>query len=145
MKVCPLCFDSKHVESNSEDNNIPCNSNNVGYRWRCILYWVRRPELLALMDEMFRWEYSVTANGTIRDCLHGVINKFGSLFYHIDRYISFIFTMVSICAVLATLITYFLFKELRNLPGLNLICLAFSIFTSRVRSVYLKHFLYEFY
>ena len=94
---------------------------------------------------MCRGEYSVTANGTIRVCLHGVINKFGSLFYHIDRYISFIFTMVSICAVFATLITYFLFKELRNLPGLNLMCLAFSIFTSRVRSVYLKHFLYEFY
>ena len=36
MKVCPLCFESKHVESNSEDKKIPCNSNNVGYRWRCM-------------------------------------------------------------------------------------------------------------
>ena len=34
MKVCPLCFDSKHVESNSEDNHIPCYYNNVGHRWR---------------------------------------------------------------------------------------------------------------
>ena len=55
------------------------------------------------------------------------------MFYTIDRYISFILNLLSITSLLITLITYIIFKELRNLPGLNLMCLAFSILTSRVR------------
>ena len=87
---------------------------------------------------LFRGEYSITVNGTVRVCVHGVINKYGSLFYSIDQYISFILNMISICSLIITLITYFLFKELRNLPGLNLMCLASSIFTSRVCIFFFK-------
>ena len=36
QKKCPLCNDSEFVQSHPEDNKIPCNSNNVGYRWRCM-------------------------------------------------------------------------------------------------------------
>ena len=35
-KKCPMCNNSKYVEGNPEDNKFPCNSNNVGYRWRCL-------------------------------------------------------------------------------------------------------------
>ena len=36
QKVCPLCTKSKHVEPNTEKSRHPCNTNNVGYRWRCL-------------------------------------------------------------------------------------------------------------
>ena len=36
QKSCPLCTKSQFVEISSEDMKIPCNANNVGYRWRCI-------------------------------------------------------------------------------------------------------------
>ena len=36
QKVCPLCTKSKHVEPNTEESRHPCNTNNVGYRWRCL-------------------------------------------------------------------------------------------------------------
>ena len=87
---------------------------------------------------IFRGEYSVTNYGTVRVCLHGVINSFGQMFYTIDRYISFILNLLSITSLLITLITYIIFKELRNLPGLNLMCLAFSILTSRVRMLFIS-------
>ena len=35
QKNCPLCTNSTYIVSSSEDSKIPCNSNNVGYRWRC--------------------------------------------------------------------------------------------------------------
>ena len=35
QKVCPLCTKSKHVEPD-EEKRYPCNTNNVGYRWRCL-------------------------------------------------------------------------------------------------------------
>ena len=79
-----------------------------------------------------RGEYYVTANGTVRVCGHGIIGESKNIFDKIDKHISLVFNLVSICAVFATLITYTLFKDLRNLPGLNLMCLATSIFTSRV-------------
>ena len=34
--TCPLCTSSQFVEGNPEDNQLPCNTNNVGYRWRCL-------------------------------------------------------------------------------------------------------------
>ena len=36
QKTCPICQSSKHVESNPEESQFPCNTNNVGYRWRCL-------------------------------------------------------------------------------------------------------------
>ena len=36
QKVCPLCTKSKHVEPDEEELRHPCNTNNVGYRWRCL-------------------------------------------------------------------------------------------------------------
>ena len=36
QKTCPLCTSSQFVEGNFEDNQLPCNTNNVGYRWRCL-------------------------------------------------------------------------------------------------------------
>ena len=35
--TCPLCTSSQFVEGNPEDNQLPCNTNNVGYRWRCLI------------------------------------------------------------------------------------------------------------
>ena len=35
QKWCPLCRKSELVETNVEENNIPCNLNNLGYRWVC--------------------------------------------------------------------------------------------------------------
>ena len=36
QKSCPLCTESKHVQPNTEEARYPCNTNNVGYRWRCV-------------------------------------------------------------------------------------------------------------
>ena len=36
QKTCPLCTESEFVNVNSTDIQIQCNTNNVGYRWRCI-------------------------------------------------------------------------------------------------------------
>ena len=36
QKTCPLCSDSKFVSVNPDKNKQPCNSNNIGYRWRCL-------------------------------------------------------------------------------------------------------------
>ena len=35
-KSCPLCTRSEFVEPSTEDNQIPCMTNNVGYRWVCL-------------------------------------------------------------------------------------------------------------
>ena len=35
QKLCPLCQKSDHMEDNSEERRVPCNSNNIGYRWIC--------------------------------------------------------------------------------------------------------------
>ena len=34
--ICPLCTRSKHVEPGTEKSRLPCNTNNIGYRWRCL-------------------------------------------------------------------------------------------------------------
>ena len=36
QRTCPLCSKSDYIEVSSEEVKIPCNTNNVGYRWRCI-------------------------------------------------------------------------------------------------------------
>jgi hypothetical protein len=36
QKTCPLCTTSQHVEVNTEEVKIPCNTNNIGYRWICL-------------------------------------------------------------------------------------------------------------
>ena len=36
QKTCPLCIKSEFVEIGSDEVKIPCNTNNVGYRWRCM-------------------------------------------------------------------------------------------------------------
>ena len=35
-KTCPLCFNSEFVEVSPEEIKIPCNTNNVGYKWSCL-------------------------------------------------------------------------------------------------------------
>ena len=36
QKWCPLCQKSDHMVDNPQkENKIPCNSNNIGYRWIC--------------------------------------------------------------------------------------------------------------
>ena len=36
QKTCPLCTKSQHVQVNTEEVRIPCNTNNIGYRWLCL-------------------------------------------------------------------------------------------------------------
>ena len=36
QKTCPLCKQSDIIVIDSEDVKIPCNTNNVGYRWLCV-------------------------------------------------------------------------------------------------------------
>ena len=36
QKTCPMCKQSKYVEANTDKNQLPCSTNNVGYRWRCM-------------------------------------------------------------------------------------------------------------
>jgi hypothetical protein len=36
QKTCPLCTESESIEVASTEVKIPCNTNNVGYRWRCV-------------------------------------------------------------------------------------------------------------
>ena len=35
-ETCPLCKDSTFVRVNPEKHQLPCNTNNIGYRWRCL-------------------------------------------------------------------------------------------------------------
>ena len=79
-----------------------------------------------------RGEYFITENGTVEVCVHGRAPTYDAMFDFCDRIISFTLNLVSIFSLTTTLITYILFKELRNLPGLNLMCLAVSILISRV-------------
>jgi len=81
---------------------------------------------------MKRGEYFITENGTVEVCVHGRAPTYDAMFDFCDRIISFTLNLVSIFSLTTTLITYILFKELRNLPGLNLMCLAVSILISRV-------------
>ena len=36
QKTCPLCTESEYVEVDTGKIKIECNTNNVGYRWRCM-------------------------------------------------------------------------------------------------------------
>ena len=36
QKTCPLCTASEWIQVSSDEVKIPCNTNNVGYRWRCV-------------------------------------------------------------------------------------------------------------
>ena len=36
QKTCLLCIPSELVEIDSKEIKIPCNTNNVGYRWGCV-------------------------------------------------------------------------------------------------------------
>jgi hypothetical protein len=35
-ETCPICTESKFVKVNPDKKQLPCNTNNVGYRWRCL-------------------------------------------------------------------------------------------------------------
>ena len=35
-KACPMCTSSEFILQNSDDIQIPCSTNNVGYRWSCL-------------------------------------------------------------------------------------------------------------
>ena len=36
QKTCPLCTKSEFVDITAGETRVPCNTNNVGYRWRCM-------------------------------------------------------------------------------------------------------------
>ena len=36
QKTCPLCSASEYIQVSPEETKIPCNSNNVGYKWQCV-------------------------------------------------------------------------------------------------------------
>ena len=36
QKTCPLCTESEFVQVSSSEIKVPCNTNNVGYRWSCV-------------------------------------------------------------------------------------------------------------
>ena len=36
QKTCPICVSSEFVEASQGEVKIPCNTNNVGYRWLCL-------------------------------------------------------------------------------------------------------------
>ena len=36
LKTCPLCSESDYIQISPEETKIPCNSNNVGYKWQCV-------------------------------------------------------------------------------------------------------------
>ena len=36
QKTCPLCTKSEFVQPSTDEVKIPCNTNNIGYRWLCI-------------------------------------------------------------------------------------------------------------
>lgn len=50
-----------------------------------------------------------------------------------EAYLSFTLTIVSIICLILTLITYSIFSELRNLPGLNLMALAYTTASYQVK------------
>ena len=36
QKTCPICVSSEFVEASEGEIKIPCNTNNIGYRWICL-------------------------------------------------------------------------------------------------------------
>ena len=36
QKTCPMCKEIDFIMLNPEETKIPCNSNNVGYKWQCL-------------------------------------------------------------------------------------------------------------
>ena len=36
QKTCTLCAKHEFIETDSDNITVPCNANNVGYRWLCI-------------------------------------------------------------------------------------------------------------
>ena len=95
-------------------------------------FWRSNSDTLC-QQYLVRGEYSVTDNGTVLVCVHGRIGTAGGAFNTFDRIISFTLNLISIVSLTATLLTYITHKQLRNLPGLNLMCLTFSILVSRVK------------
>ena len=49
-----------------------------------------------------------------------------------ESYLSLVLTTISIVSILITLLTYSLFSELRNLPGLNLMALCITLLAYQV-------------
>ena len=49
-----------------------------------------------------------------------------------ESYLSLVLTTISITSILITLLTYSLFSELRNLPGLNLMALCITLLAYQV-------------
>ena len=31
-----MCSESDYIQVSPEEDKIPCNSNNVGYKWQCV-------------------------------------------------------------------------------------------------------------
>ena len=58
QKWCPLCKKSDMIDSNYEKKNVPCNTNNIGYRWIC--------ELCETKNSIKVYEGETSRSGRIR-------------------------------------------------------------------------------
>lgn len=57
----------------------------------------------------------------------------GSLLNIVEVYLSFVLQLISVACQAVTMITYAIFPELRNLPGVNLMSLNLNMFIAQVR------------
>jgi hypothetical protein len=81
-------------------------------------------EWIGVENPLHEWEYTVYEDG-VEMCIW--IPPF-ILEDPVEAYISFILLLISLTCLFITLVTYCLFSELRNLPGLNLMALAATTF-----------------
>ena len=73
---------------------------------------------------LHHWEYQLTEEGVVVCVKLGQAGQ--SMRQVIDTYLSLVVTTVSSACLILTLMTYCLFDELRNLPGLNMMSLSFD-------------------
>ena len=85
-----------------------------------------------ITNPLERWEYTVYEDG-VETCVNIWVPPFMTSDL-VEAYLSLILTTLSIVCLLITLITYFIFDELRNLPGLNLTALAFTTMAYQVNA-----------
>ncbi|XP_059085608.1 uncharacterized protein LOC131882478 [Tigriopus californicus] len=88
-------------------------------------------DLFGIDNPLHHWQYKVLGNGDIETCVDIWMPPF-LMTDLVEAYLSLILTSTSALCLLITLLTYSLFSELRNLPGLNLMGLALSTFTYQV-------------
>ncbi|CAH1775493.1 unnamed protein product [Owenia fusiformis] len=70
-------------------------------------------------------DYYKTKTNVVNSCIHSVTFAYFDI---IQRYLTLIFKTVSIVSIFITIVTYTIFKKLRNLPGCNVLNLAVALF-----------------